>query len=52
MGKQDNELQVVYFRVPSDLWRKVKAQAALSGKTVSELLVEKLEDWLEKQKEV
>jgi len=37
----------IVTRVPSDLHRKVKIKSAKTGKTITEVVKEKLEEWVE-----
>ena len=37
----------VVTRVPDDLHRKVKIKSAKTGKTITEVVREKLEEWVE-----
>jgi predicted DNA-binding protein len=46
MAEQEKRITV---RVPESLHRRVKAKAALMGKTVSDVLREYLETWIEEE---
>jgi uncharacterized protein (DUF1778 family) len=39
----------INVRLPADLWRHVKAQAALDGKTATDVVIEALRAWLERR---
>ncbi len=43
--------KVFVRNVPEDLWRGVKARAALEGKTVSAAVAEALRSWLERDED-
>ena len=45
-GEMDDRKQVV-TRIPDDLHRKVKIKSAETGKTITEVIKEKLEEWVE-----
>ena len=41
------ERKQVVTRIPDDLHRKVKIKSAKTGKTITEVVKEKLEEWVE-----
>ncbi len=36
--------------IPDDLWRRVKAQAALEKITIRDMIVNQVEEWVESEK--
>lgn len=41
------DIKQVSTRIPSELHRKVRIKAIETGKTISEIIKEKLEEWVE-----
>jgi len=45
------EIKQVSTRIPLDLYRKVKIKAARTGKTMTEIIRKRLEEWVELENE-